>query len=63
MYIIKGRYKYFVLFVFLCKILELNPVKIPPIDKNNTPFFPIVSKNKNKIAIVLSICLTSFLVN
>ena len=54
---------YFVLFVLLCKIIELKPVKRPPIDKNNTPFLPIVSKNKNKIAIVLSICLTSFLVN
>ena len=44
-----------VLFVLLCKIEEQIPVKIPPIDKNNTPFLPIVSKNKNKIAIVLSI--------
>ena len=42
---------YFVLFVLLSKILELKPVKIPPIDKNKTPFFPIVSKNKNKIVI------------
>ena len=46
---------YFVLFVLLSKILELNPAKIPPIVKNKTPFFPIVSKNKKRIAIVLNI--------